>query len=112
MPDPSNGSNWRTLRIRSHGFERTFRVVKEDAEPLFGGEEKRLYRETKLQYMVSKHKKEKNHHVYAKDETLSYFSLAINPEFENEEKILTDKNHEEIVPQVFEEEVSQKWKLL
>ena len=46
---------------------------------LFGTEGKRLYRETKLQYVVSKHKKVKNHPVYAKDETLGCFSLTINP---------------------------------
>ena len=38
--------------------------------PVFGGEEKRLYRENKLQYVVSKNKKVRNHHVYAKEESL------------------------------------------
>ena len=54
--------------------------------PIFGGEEKRLYRETKLQYVVRRHKKAKNHPIYAKDESLGCFSLAVNPDFEDEEK--------------------------
>ncbi len=54
---------------------------------VLGGEEKRLYRETKLQYVVSKHKKDKNHPFYAKDETLGCFSLAVNPEYEDKKKI-------------------------
>ena len=54
--------------------------------PVFNGDDKRLYRETKLQYVVSRHKKASNLPIYAKDESLGCFSLVVNLDFEDEEK--------------------------
>ncbi len=61
--------------------------------------------------MVSQHKKAKNHPVYAKDETMGCFSLAINPDFENEVKELTNEKQETTVPRVSQEEANKRWKL-
>ena len=48
--------------------------------PFFGGETKRLYRETKLAYIVSDPNHPNNCLVYSKDQYLGYFILSVNDE--------------------------------
>ncbi len=58
--------------------------------PVFGGEEKRSYKGTKLQCVVNNDRKEVNFPIYAKEETIGYISLENNQEFETEETNLID----------------------
>jgi ribonuclease HI len=53
--------------------------------PIFGGEERRLYRENKMQYVVSDSKKEKNHPIYSIEENMGCCSLFLNSELQKEE---------------------------
>jgi hypothetical protein len=46
--------------------------------PVFRGENRRLYRETKFSYVVSDQNKSINHPIYFFDEYLGYFILTIN----------------------------------
>lgn len=78
---------------------------------VFGGEEKRLYRENKLQYVVSKNKKARNHPVYTKDESLECFGLSANPDFEDEENTKANFDPEIKAPQISEGDVIDRWKL-
>jgi len=50
---------------------------------VFGGETKRLYRETKLAYTVSDPKNPNNYPVYSKDQYLGCFNLFVNNELED-----------------------------
>ena len=52
--------------------------------PIFNGDEKRLYREVKLQHVVSRNQHAKNHPIYAKDDFFGCFSLSMNPSVDNE----------------------------
>jgi hypothetical protein len=48
--------------------------------PVFGGETRRLYRETKLAYTVSDPNHPNNYHVYSKEKDLGCFILSVNDE--------------------------------
>jgi hypothetical protein len=48
--------------------------------PVFGGETRRLYRETKLAYIVSDPNHPNNYLVYSKDQDLGCFILSVNNE--------------------------------
>jgi hypothetical protein len=48
--------------------------------PVFSGETKRLYRETKLAYTVSDPNRPNNYFVYSKDQDSSCFILSVNDE--------------------------------
>jgi hypothetical protein len=48
--------------------------------PVFGGETRRLYRETKLAYTVSDPNHPNNYLVYSKDQDLGCFILSVNSE--------------------------------
>jgi ribonuclease HI len=50
--------------------------------PVFGGEMSKIYRETKLAYIVSDPKHPNNYLVYSKDQDLGCFTLSINDELE------------------------------
>ena len=52
--------------------------------PMFDGEKKRLYRENKLKYVVSNAKKSKNVPVYAIEEYMDCFQLAVSANFREE----------------------------
>jgi len=49
--------------------------------PIIYGENKRLYRENKLKYVVSNVKKSKNSPVYAVEDTMDYFQLVVSADF-------------------------------
>ena len=48
--------------------------------PSFGGEFRRLYRETKLAYIVSDHQNPTNHPIYAKEKELGSSFLHLTDE--------------------------------
>jgi hypothetical protein len=51
-----------------------------DTIPVFGGETRRIYRETKIAYIVSDPKHPNNYHVFSKDQDLGCFTLSVNDE--------------------------------
>jgi hypothetical protein len=51
--------------------------------PVFGGENRRIYRETKLSYNVSDPKHPIYYNIYSKDQELGCFTLFVNHELEN-----------------------------
>jgi hypothetical protein len=57
--------------------------------PVFGGENKRLYRETKFSYVVSDQNNPVNHPIYVVDEDLGCCILTVNEEYK-ESLTLTD----------------------
>ena len=57
--------------------------------PVFGGELRRLYRETNFGRVVSDHKNLVNHPIYDVDEDLWYCILSVNEEY-NENPMLAD----------------------
>jgi len=52
--------------------------------PIFDGEKKRLYKENKLKYVVSNSKKSKNVPIYAIEENMDCFQLAVSADFREE----------------------------
>ena len=50
--------------------------------PIFGGEFRRLYRETKLAYIISDHHNPTNHPIYAEEKELGCFMLHLSDNFE------------------------------
>jgi hypothetical protein len=49
--------------------------------PVFGGENRRLYRETKFSYVVSDQNNPKNHPIYVVDEDMGCCILSVNEEY-------------------------------
>ena len=50
--------------------------------PIFGGEFRRLYRETKLAYIISDHQNPTNHPIYAEEKELDSSILHLTDEFD------------------------------
>jgi len=50
---------------------------------VFGGETRKIYRETKPAYTISDHKHPNNYPIYLKDQDLGCFTLSVNDELEN-----------------------------
>lgn len=78
--------------------------------PIFWGEFRRLYRETKLAYIVSDHQNPTNHPIYAKERELGSSILHLTDE--------SDSSTSEILKQQIDEEINdqnsisnQLWKL-
>jgi hypothetical protein len=72
--------------------------------PVFGGELRRLYQETKSSYVVSDQNNPMNHPIYDDDEDLGCCILSVNEEY-NETPMLEDPL---VIPM---EEVDGIWKL-
>jgi ribonuclease HI len=73
--------------------------------PIFGGELRRMYRETNFSYVVSDQNNPVNHPIYVADEYLGCCILSVNEEY-NETPMLVDP----LVNLV--EEVDDLWKML
>ena len=78
--------------------------------PIFGGEFRRLYRETKLDYIMSDHQNPTNHHIYAEEKELGSSILHLTDE--------SDSSTSEILKQQIDEGINehnsisnQLWKL-
>ncbi len=78
--------------------------------PIFNGDEKRLYREVKLQHVVSRNPNAKNHPIYAKDDFFGCFSLSVDPGFENGNVGINIELQTKAQP-ILEKEADAKWKL-
>jgi hypothetical protein len=57
--------------------------------PVFGGENRRLYKEKKISYVVSDHNNTRNHPIYAVDEDIGCCILSLNEEY-NESPVPTN----------------------
>jgi hypothetical protein len=72
--------------------------------PVFGGENMRLYRETKFSYVVSDHKNPVNHPIYVVDEDIGCCILTVNEEYKESPTLTTPP----IIPT---EEIGGMWKM-
>jgi ribonuclease HI len=68
--------------------------------PIFGGEFRRIYRETKLAYIVSDHQDPTNHPIYAKDKEIGSSILHLTDE--------SDSSTSEILKQQIDEGIHEQ----
>ena len=61
--------------------------------PVFGGEFKRLYRETQMDYIISDQKIPSNHPIYAEEEELGSYILHLANDDNNFQPKINKKHH-------------------